>query len=410
MSKEIVIAKIELGIAIFFAVAATVVLSFLIICSLDSFGKISDLPEYYASSSLVLSGHGADSYIYDLLGKAENALFPSLDGRVVILYIPPQGLTVFSLLSLVDVNIAQGIWKFVLVVCLFASVFILKRIFELELKQTCYLLAGICFSHAAFEAFRIDQLATVLLLLFCLTLYFLHKKKFSLAGLFLCLLFVLKPQHSIPFIVFLAGAKRWRVLPTFIIALTLLTVVAFFQIGMEGFINYIDLLRDPMSAVRQQAELSATVRGQMVRLFPDFEKVIFFVTTGIYGLLVLFSFVWGRVVAEKEDWLWTGIFVLIPLTLVLTVYCHTYDLLLITPAIILLFKDKVIETPSAFKLACIAGGLVFMLPISAIIHYEYLLKDGVINPSFILLSLFNIAILLFVWKNYRETRDLSKSG
>src|SRR5690606_16459479 len=158
------------------------------------------------------------------------------------------------------------------------------------------------------------------------------------------LLFVLKPQHSLPFLLFLAGARRWKVFPSFIACLSILTVLALVQIGFDGFAGYLELLRDPGSISHQQPELTPTIRGQLLRLFPDQDRIIFSVTSFLSGLLLLLAMFWGHMLKGRESWLWTGIVVLIPVTIVLSVHCHMYDLLIMTPSMVLLFQDRGIRT------------------------------------------------------------------
>jgi hypothetical protein len=45
------------------------------------------------------------------------------------------------------------------------------------------------------------------------------------------------------------------------------------------------------------------------------------------------------------------------------------------------------------------GGFIFMLPFSFQIHYDYLMKGGLWNPSFIALLLFGIGCLVVALKH-----------
>ncbi|MBX9692046.1 MAG: hypothetical protein K2Z81_06660, partial [Cyanobacteria bacterium] len=75
-----------------------------------------------------------------------------------------------------------------------------------------------------------------------------------------------------------------------------------------------------------------------------------------------------------------------------------YDLLLMVPALIPVFQDRGVPTPSIMKLAIMFGGIIFMLPLSIIVHYNYLLKGGVVNPSFFALAFYSLLMLWFAWK------------
>ncbi len=395
VKKTEIIAKVELGIAGFFAVSGVATLAFLIISSLDFFGKVSDLPEYYVPAKLIAEGRGAETYNSDLLGKAQNQTFPSLDGRTISLFIPPPGLAVLSPIAIIPAEQIRLVWKALIFASVAASVFVLAKLLALSLKQVFYLIAAITLSQAAFEMFRIDQVAGFLLLAFSLSLYWLEKGKLSMAGVGLCVLLVLKPQHALPYILLMAGAGRWRVFPALAVTLVVLTTISILEIRPDGLITYFELLRDPASTFHQQPELSPTLRGQLLRFLPQQEKTIFMITSLIYALMLGFSFYLGRIIRHRNDWLWLGIVVLAPISAVLSVHCHSYDLLLLVPSLVLVFQDRGVPTPSIMKLVIMFGGMSFMLPLSIIVHYNYLLKGGVPNPAFFALFAYAALILWF---------------
>jgi hypothetical protein len=381
-----------------FALIGVGSLVFLILLSTRAFGQISDLPEYYAPAKLVLDGHGASAFTLAGLGDAQHRLFPSMGSRIVPLFVPPLGLTLLSPIALIPETAIAYVWKLVLVLSLVASICLLRKSFELNYKQTCYLIAAISLSDACYEALRIDQLAPILLLSYAATIYCLQRNYDIPAGLWLCLI-ILKPQQFLPFLAYLAGTKRVRPLIVCGIGFLLLTVVAYFQIGQNGFANYTTLVSSPSSIQYMQPELTPTLRGQLLKLFPSAASTIFSITSVAYFASIAFSFCWGLRYSRHPKSLLIGVLTVMPLALVSSLHCHNYDLLLLIPSILVIFSDVVVLFGSPIKLAVIFGGITFMLPLAIIIHYDYLLKGGQFNPWFFQLMILAISLIVLVSRN-----------
>mgnify|MGYP001204867419 CR=1 FL=1 len=390
-------ALIENIIATLFAVIGVGALCTLVYLSLPAFGGISDLPEYYAPAKLILEGHGPDGYTLGGLEEAQHRLYPSMGQRIVPLFVPPQGLALLTPIAFVPPDVMRYVWKFLLAGCLAAAVFLLKKTFKLNYKQTCYLLAAIGLSDAAYNSLRIDQLAPLLLLSYIGAIYCLEKKQDISAGLFLAL-FVLKPQQLLPFLAYLAGAKRFKSLIVCAIVFSALSIVAFIQMGPTGIQNYMSLVSAPSSVPYMQPELNPTVRGQLLRLFPEAAPIIFTVTSALYLITIALGVFVGWKFRNRKNALRLGALGFIPLALVASMHCHTYDLLLLVPTIIMIFNDSLIPFSQIWKLAVMLGTIVFVLPVSIEIQHNYLLKGGQLNPWFFLLVLLASALFIQVWK------------
>lgn len=391
------VALIENIIATLFAVIGIGALCTLVYLSVPAFGGISDLPEYYAPAKLVLEGHGADGYTLKGLEEAQHRLYPSMGQRVVPLFVPPQGLALLTPIALMPPDVMRYAWKFMLAGCLGIAIILLKKTFKLNYKQTCYLLAAIGLSDAAYNSLRIDQLAPMLLLSYIGAIYCLEKKNDIGAG-FLLALFVLKPQQLLPFLAYLAGAKRFKALLICAAIFALLSVVAFVQMGPTGISNYMALVSAPSSVPYMQPELNPTVRGQLLRLFPEAAPTIFTITSALYLATIALGVFIGWQFRKKENALRMGALGFMPLALVASMHCHTYDLLLLIPTIIMIFNDSLIPFGQSWKLAVMLGTIVFVLPVSIEIQHGYLLKGGTLNPWFFLLLPLGIALFLRVWK------------
>ncbi len=393
-------ALIENIIATLFAVLGVGALCTLIYLSIPAFGGISDLPEYYSPAKLVIEGKGADGYTIKGLEEAQHRLYPSMGQRIVPLFVPPQGLALLTPIALFPPEVMRYLWKALLVGCLGAALFLLKKTFNLGYKQTCYLVAAVTLSDAAYNSLRIDQLAPILLLSYIGAIYCLEKKQDIGAGLWLAL-FVLKPQQFLPFLAYLAGAKKFKTLIVCGAAFAILSIIAYVQMGTTGITNYMALVSAPSSLPLMQPELNPTIRGQLLRLFPDAAPTIFTLTSAMYLATIGLGLFVGWKFRNKENALMLGVLGFIPLALVASMHCHTYDLLLMVPTIILIFNDSLIPFGQGWKLAVMLGTIVFVLPLSIEIQHNYLLKGGLLNPWFFLLLPLSIALFIHTMRKAR---------
>ena len=366
-------------------------LCYLLASSLGAFGTISDFPEYYAPAKMCLNGQGGAAYVINLLGQEQHKIFPMMGERVVLLFVPPPGLMLAIWLGLFNPLTAEIIWKGLLVACLVGTIVIMAKMFSLKNKATCYLVTAMCLSQACYEVLRIDQLAPILLFSLTAAIYFLKKKQDIKAGLFLSL-FILKPQLILVYLAYLAGMRRWRPLLTMIIVVSVLTVLAYFVIGSVGFKNYFDLLRLPTIAHFMQPELMPTLRGQLLKILPDDASVIMKLSIIVYGIVVAGAYLLGAKYRQAAHAIELGILLVMPLGLITALHCHSYDLLLLLPSLLILFNDTAIKFGPYFKLLVIAGSIVFVLPLSTMIHYDYLLRGGKCNIWFVELLILSAMI------------------
>ncbi len=390
-------ARIENIIATLFAVLGVSALCALTYLSLPAFGGISDLPEYYAPAKLIFEGKGAEGYTLAGLAEAQHRLFPSMGGRVVPLFVPPQGLALLSPIAFFPPDVIRYVWKAMLGISLGVSICLLRKTFNLKYKQTCYLIAAVALSDAAYNSLRIDQLAPILLLSYISTIRCLEKKQDIGAGLWLSLI-VLKPQQFLPFLAYLAGTKRFKPLFVCLGVCVVLSIVAFVQMGQSGLANYAALVSAPSSLPYMQPELTPTFRGQLMRLFPAAAPSIFTITSALYLATIAFALFVGWKFHDKQNSVLLGVLAVMPLALVTSLHCHTYDLLLLVPTIILMFNDSVIKFGQVWKLTVLLGAIIFVLPVSIEIQYDYLLKGGQFNPWFFLLVPLAVALLFKVFR------------
>lgn len=376
---------------------------FLIWCASASFSKVSDLPEYYAVSKLVLSGHGVDTYSLQQQVATEQAYFPELNGRVIGFFVPPFALPWVVPVGLIPVEIVRYVWKALLVASLGLSVWMTARLFQLDKKGIFWLIAVTGFSGCVYEALRIDQLACFLLLAMMICIWALKKDRPAIAALSLAFL-LLKPQEVLPFLVYLVGGKRYRVLLMFLGIAAAVALVGVLEIGgLPGLHNYQKLMSEAVeNSSFLQSDLSPTLRGQLYRLLPQAKTISTIVSSGVL-LMALAVILWaGRKFRLAAGWVEGGLLML-PLGLVSALYFFDYDLVILLPTLVVLMKDQLQDNiPPLILLSIIIGGLIFMVPFSIFIHYDYLLPGGVINPYFWALLVFGIWLVYFTFKQSRE--------
>ena len=154
-----------------------------------------------------------------------------------------------------------------------------------------------------------------------------------------------------------------------------------------------------------QPELNPTIRGQLLRLFPQAAATIFTLTSALYLATIALGVFVGWKFRNRANALKMGVLGFIPLALVASMHCHTYDLLLLVPAIIMIFNDSVIPFGQVWKLAVMLGSIVFVLPVSIEIQHNYLLKGGQLNPWFFLILPLGIALFIRAWKQSPTTNS-----
>lgn len=356
--------------------------------------RINDLPEFYAAAKLLVGGQGHLSYDPAALGRVEQSFFPQMEQRIVPLYVAPPALAWLLPLSWMPANLAPIIWVWILALAGLSAMLFLPRIFKITLTQSIWLLAVVLIAGPTFEALRIGQLSTILLLSLVLSLFFLQRKRPLLSALCMSVL-CLKPQELAPLLAFLAGAKRWQPLIYLLLILLVLFAMSWWLIGQAGYQQYGALLTWSVKHPQyMQPELCPTLRGQLLRFWPNWPTQV----TSIALLVELcglgLNYYVGRRLALDAAWLEKGIAVCMPLGLVTSLHCHDYDLLLLVPSLTVLscgiFTGCISSRASRL---CVLAMSAFLMPFYTIIHFQWLLNGEVINPLFwILLVLSGVLV------------------
>ncbi len=388
--------------------------------SQSSFGQVSDFPEYYGAMKLLCSGRAAEMYKLPQLFSQQQQDFPELGQRGIGFYIPPFSAPLLAPIGIFPPKQSYFLYMLLSIGSLIGSTIVLSKHFALKADGCIWLLTALCLSAPIFEAMKIAQLAPFLLLSFSVFLLLACKpdaktessesssqssvksssKTELLAGLALAFMLV-KPQELLPIAVYLAGARRLKVLFALLAVFAVLTLLSIAS-GTGVWQSYLELLKDSASNTQfMQPELSATLRGQLLRL-PGFDhafaNTISSIAMAISQCFIAFvAFKYGKGANFERGLLQVAL----PIGLISALHCHDYDLLLLTPWALSLFNQKTAplseqakasKTGIASQIAITVMALALVVYIYVPIHYDALLKNHqIINPYFVL---FAIASLL----------------
>jgi hypothetical protein len=374
---------------------------------------LKDISEFYAPGSMLLSGNPADVYKPESLQLFAQKFFPGHEAP--ILYIPPFALPLLIPLGCLPVSLADPIWFGFLILCGLASVIVLKLTLNLQDKYLMRIAGLLCISAPEWEAVRHGQLAPILLLSLCLALYVFRREQRgksstesvwiidsnAFASIALTPLLA-KPQLILPIIVFLLGAGRYKIVAYLSAIGAVLSVVALELFGSETFTAYFVLLqRFRENRIWQAPDVTPTIRGQLLRIFPTADSTIMIVSLLSLCVGMVCVFLIARKFRLNPYW-WEYLAIgALPIGLLTALHCHNYDLLLLLPtAVVFIFGNSTRSLTTKQKLFWLLTVTPLMMPLYNKLHYEYLLVGGTINILFLDLSI--IAISSVVWLLFRH--------
>jgi hypothetical protein len=282
------------------------------------------------------------------------------------------------------------------------SVHFLRKSFALGRTETIWLLCLLCANAPIFESLKLSQLAPFLLFSFSCSLWLAEQKKDLAAGAVLSLL-LLKPQELFPLALFWLLSGRLKIIAGLAVAGVFLAAVSALFPGIAAYSTYMQLVRDSASnTIFMQPELSATIRGQLLRI-PQLAGAANIISLGTLTLSAG-SIAWlALVIAKKRIELqkYGLLCAALPLGLVSALHCHDYDLLLLTPWFIAVWKIESTDLLSkATKISAVILFALLVVPFYIPIHYRWLLEQPQIaNPIF--LAFLSASILSAL--NYKRT-------
>lgn len=398
--------KLKEVMPILFAVLAVVWLGSFFLAPFN--GKISDFPQYYAPGRMICIGRGHEAYDADTIIKMEHEWFPDMGERTLPTYLPPPSIFWFIPLGFMSPSVGDIVWKLIQLSSLVGGVIMLRKTFALNRKATFWLIATICASGPAFAATQLEQISMPIFFAISLAIWALKFEKSWFAAAALAVL-MLKPQEGLPLLVYLAGAKRYRVIAQTAAILLVATLVVLLLIGTQGLAGYTSHITSGMQTdTLMQSELGPTIRGQLLRIAPQLKTPVSLLSAAICVLAYIFIFFSGRKFSTSSAWTGAMLLVAMPLGLVTCLHLHSYDLTLLIPSLVLVMSGPMENAIPAWFIG--AGFLLvgaFMVPFYIYIHFDYLLKEHwILNPHFFAMLTLSLGLtyLAYRYRSQLETK------
>ncbi len=374
-------------------------------------GKISDFPQYYAPVRLICTGNGAQSYDFSVISKMQHDSFPDMGDRSAVpTYLPPPSLFWFLPFGVMPSQTAFLVWEIVQFISLLGSIMLLRRTFSLNRKALCWLIAGIAISGPAFAATQLGQISMPILLALSAVVWSLKHDKIWVAAVALSIL-LWKPQEGLPLVVYLLGARRFKVIAYTGFVILAASVVVSCLIGQQGVMDYINSVTsavDRNQSILMQSELGPTVRGQLLRIAPESKTPVAIVSALVTLISWSFIFLSGKKFAASPAWLEAGLLIAMPLGLLTAFHLHSYDLTLMIPSLVLVMSGPLERAAPPWLLL---GGFLtvgaFVVPFYMYIHWDYLLREHwILNPHFFALAALAAGL---VYLAYRYSDQIQKT-
>lgn len=388
--------KIRLIVAIIAAICSTAMTLMLVVSTYKYFDSVSDLPEYVVAGHLLMEGRGSKLYDGQTVISERKMLFPTLRDRPGLSVMsPPPAFPLFLPFAFLPVDMVKLLWSPILAGAACVSIVLLRNSYNLSNRATAWLWAVTFFLAPLFEAFKLGQISTLLMMAITSSIFLFKKNRDFSAGAVLAL-FVLKPQELVTFMFFLIGAGRWRAISGFATALGALAIVSAIVVGLGPYADFFIFTRS-LKALNNamQPEITATVRGQLMRLNLNYDLVQA-ISLSLLLAAAVFSFWWGRRQKDKAGWLESGLAVTLPLGLTTAMLCHFYDLILMVPAGIALIKSSLTRViPGFFNAIGMLMIVALMLPVAIPVHYRLVLGDALLNPYALMMIATSIGLVFF---------------
>ncbi|MBM4166217.1 MAG: DUF2029 domain-containing protein [Ignavibacteria bacterium] len=216
----------------------------------------TDFPNYYTSSRLVLEGKEIDRMYDDKWFQAQMHQYGITEEGKFAPF-PPLTALVFLPIAHFEPLVAKQIWTTFNLLLLFLNVILLSTILKTNWKYSLllFLISGL----ALINNVKFGQLYLLLTYTILLGYYFYREDEKILSGISFGLMIGIKYFPFI-FVLYLAFRKEWKLVLTSLITTTVLSLLAFFILGIEmhkvfvetSLFNHINgILQNPFSATFQ---------------------------------------------------------------------------------------------------------------------------------------------------------------
>jgi Glycosyltransferase family 87 len=294
------------------------------------------------------------------------------NGRPVVtlpFFNPPSALLPFSVLGLLPLWLAAGVWLIASGLLAVAAIRLLTPHLALSSEATLLLILGIVASLPLYQTLVHGQMTFALLAGFCLYSVGVLRKDSArdvVAGL---LLLALKPVFLPLPLLFLALQRRYRVLLAFAGFEGLLILLAAVLFGPRLPLDYIGMSLkafgwDEVNGISTYGMFGWTGFWRGV-LGPDSHELQMMLTM-VSTVATIAAFTW---VFRRGDKPHLALAALVPAALLISPHSYSQDLLLLTmPVLLLMNESRATRTPALF-----AVGIWF----AAYVHFDVLASTGV---------------------------------
>jgi hypothetical protein len=310
-----------------------------------------DFPQYYEVGRLYLSGDAASIYDPAKLSALEHQDFPKMPVRhqsfphlpadPAAFWYPPYAIPVFAWLGLMPPIVAMWVWSGLNLVALAGALSLLSMALIVPAGVVVMLWSLVAISGPYAQALILGQPTFIILFGLSLAVYaFKTDKHWLLAALGLCLM-VPKPTIALPLFAYLFGAGKYKPVFTAGAFGVVLLILSFTTMPHDIYPKYLEL----MGYAAKHTEVHAlnghlTLNGQLTRLLVEPPAIVGKLMYGLYAI-VLLAITWlGRRFRQTPRWLEIGLMGALPLGLLVSPYCHPYDILTIIPGVLVYITAK----------------------------------------------------------------------
>jgi hypothetical protein len=211
---------------------------------------------------------------------------------------------------------------------------------------------------------------------------------------------LLKPHWIVPFLAYLLGCRRFKVLGWVCLFTLVSGLAAFICFGAETFQNYLPQAKSLVeSPWRFQVQEAVSLTAQIYRFMPhvSYPSIMSF-TAPIFCCAVLLLIWLGNRYRDSQDWLERGIACAFPLGIACAVYYSPYDMVFVLPSLIIMLKpSNFVGLPVSSKVSIGIATCLLMNPL-----YHWIMNklapdySWVINPQYVGMLILAVAAVRFV--------------
>jgi hypothetical protein len=238
------------GAALFVGLVAAYVV--LIHSSVASSGilnpRTSDFMEYYSAGRLILAGHGAALYDWNVIGPLQTALVGHVHtvfGILAYLY-PPYFVIALSPLAALPYGPARLIWLGINCLLLAGTLAALEHYSRAPHRMGVAFRAGAVASLPVFLALITGQVSLLLLALLVACVLLAERGQDAWSGAVLALAAV-KPFYVLPLLMVVLLGRRWRMLAGLAVTVGITGIAAILVCGVRIYASYLRILLEVSS-------------------------------------------------------------------------------------------------------------------------------------------------------------------